>query len=254
MKHQIRKILAFGLWLGIIATVLVLLVAAIKVRKHKTCTGYAIEIKGSEEKWFINKKNIAGLLRIDGVIKGRSLHRFNLNEMEASVKKNPWIKDAELFFDNNQVLRVRIEEREPVARVFTRSGKSFYIDSSRRQLPLSGKYTARVPVVTGFPADNSRLKGVDSALMAQVEQICAFLMNNPFWMAQVAQVDITDERTFEIIPVVGNHIIELGDGTGLKEKFDRLLLFYRKVLSKTGMELYDRIKVQYDGQVVGVKK
>ena len=54
--------------------------------------------------------------------------------------------------------------------------------------------------------------------------------------------------------MVGNHIIEFGDGTDFDKKFARLLQFYQLVLSKTGMDKYERVNVQYEKQVIGVKK
>ena len=38
-------------------------------------------------------------------------------------------KNVELFLDNTQSLQVRIEQRIPIARIFTASGNSFYIDN-----------------------------------------------------------------------------------------------------------------------------
>ncbi len=73
-------------------------------------------------------------------------------------------------------------------------------------------------------------------------------------MAQAAQIAITHSREFEMIPTVGNHLVELGDASNLEEKFGRLMVFYKQVLSRAGMDKYERIKVQYDKQVVGVKK
>ncbi|HET9278217.1 MAG TPA: hypothetical protein VFN95_08510, partial [Flavitalea sp.] len=46
---------------------------------------------------------------------------------------------------------------------------------------------------------------------------------------------------------------EFGDGSNCEQKFDRLFLFYRQVLSKTGMEKYARINVKYEKQVIGVR-
>jgi cell division protein FtsQ len=48
--------------------------------------------------------------------------------------------------------------------------------------------------------------------------------------------------------------VEFGDGDNYEEKFHRLLVFYKQVLARSGMEKYKRIKVQYDKQVIGVKK
>ncbi len=81
------------------------------------------------------------------------LHSIDLASMETALKKSQWIKNAELFFDNNNVLEVRITEREPIARIFTTSGSSFYIDSSLARLPLSDKFSPRLPVFTDFPTD-----------------------------------------------------------------------------------------------------
>jgi cell division protein FtsQ len=253
IKRHIKKMLVFGFWLAVTIGVLVLAVAAMKDRKEDTCKGYVIDISGSGEKWFIDKKDIVGLLMVQGVIKGRSLKRFDLRGMEERLKKNPWIKNAELFFDNNQVLQVKIEEREPVARLFTVKGNSFYIDSTGERLPLSDKFSARLPVFTGFPVDKGRLDSADSLLIRQVAQVGGYLLQNPFWMAQIAQVDILPTRTFEMTPVVGNHVIEFGDGTDYDKKFNRLMLFYRQVLGKTGMDRYARLNVQYARQVVGVR-
>jgi cell division protein FtsQ len=72
-------------------------------------------------------------------------------------------------------------------------------------------------------------------------------------MAQVAQIDITTDRQFEMIPVVGNHLVKLGNGENINQKFRRLMMFYKQVLSKTGFDKYKVINVQYKGQVVASK-
>jgi cell division protein FtsQ len=91
--------------------------------------------------------------------------------MEAMVEKNPWVSNAEMFLDNNQVLQVRIEERQPVARVFTLDGNSFYLDSAALRLPLSDKISARVPMFTRFPIGKPVLAKPDSL------HCCMMLLN-----------------------------------------------------------------------------
>lgn len=248
--------LFFGLWCIIGGGVLVLLVAAIRNRKDKTCEGYEISMAGGDGQWFMNKKEVVEILTDKGSVplKGRSLKRFDLRTMEDRLQKNVWIRDAELFFDNNQVLQVKIKEREPIARIFTAMGNSFYIDSSCERLPLSDKVSAKLPVFTGFPSEKVKVGKADSLLLHHIKQVSLFIQHDPFWMAQIAQTDILPDRKFEMIPMVGNHVIEFGDGTDFDKKFGRLLQFYRLVLSKTGMDIYERLNVQYDRQVIGVKK
>ena len=73
-------------------------------------------------------------------------------------------------------------------------------------------------------------------------------------MSEVAQIDITAEKNFELSPVVGDHLIKLGNGKNLEKKFNRLMIFYKQVLAQKGFDAYSAIDVQYAGQVVGTRR
>jgi cell division protein FtsQ len=250
-KTTIRKILFIAVWLCIGGGMLTLLLAAISKKKRGVCKDYTITIKGVQNNFFIDQKDVEQLLMkaTKSKIRDEPVSSFKLYELEEMLENNTWIEQAELYFDNRDVLHVTVSEKEPVARVFTTAGNSFYIDSLGRNMPLSDKMSARVPVFTGFPA-KKKLTPADSVLLEGVRQTAIFINNHPFWLSQVAQVDITADRNFEMIPVVGNHLVRLGDGENMPQKFNRLMVFYRQVLSKTGFDKYRVIDVQYKGQVV----
>jgi len=256
INRNIPRYLTIAFWCCIIASTLVLVVAAVKSKSEQICAGFEINIKEPVSgQWFVEKNDIFRLLTIEGTeqIKGKQLHKFDLKKMEERLKKDIWIKDAQLFFDNRSVLLVKISQRVPVARIFTVGGNSFYIDSAAKKLPLSRKISARLPVFTGFPVEKVRLQR-DSILLLQVKELSSFILGDPFWMAQVAQVDITSNREYEIIPTIGNHIIQFGNGNDIEKKFRKLMLFYQQVIVKTGFEKYKVINIQYIDQVIGVKK
>ena len=257
ISKKISQIFFVALWTLSIAGLVVLLVAAMNARKNQVCKGYSITINNQQQgKWFIDKNDIVNVLTGQlPDVKNKSIAAFNLGKIEAELKKQIWIRDADLYFDNNGVLKIKVEEREPIARVFDQEGNSFYLDSTGHKLPLSDKMTAKLPVFTGFPANLARWTNAsDKKLVTQIKNLSLYLLNNNFWMAQVSQIDITPARDFEMIPTIGNHVVELGDGNDYEKKFNRLFLFYKQVLAKTGMEKYQRIKVQYDNEVIGVKK
>ena len=250
-KTTIRKAVFITVWLCIGGGMLTLLLAAITKKKRGHCSDYTIVLKGSTGNFFIDEKDVEQLLMkaTKSTIKGQSVASFNLSQLEQTLEQNTWISDAELYFDNKDVLHVRVTEKEPVARIFTVTGSSFYIDSLGRKIPLSDKLSARVPVFTGFP-EKKVLSAKDSLLLNDVRTMANFIVNDPFWMAQVAQIDIAADKTFEMAPVVGNHTVKLGDGNEMDKKFHRLMVFYKQVLSKTGFDKYKVIDVQYKGQVV----
>ncbi len=250
-KATIRKIVFVAVWLCIGGGMFTLLLAAISTKKKGHCSDFTITLKGPKNIFFISEKEVEALLikACNGPIRGQSIASLQLNELEEMLEKNTWISEAELYINSKNVLHVLVTEKEPLARIFTEGGNSFYIDVTGQQMPLSGHRSAKVPVFTGFP-DKKVYTGADSILLGHVKATAVYILNDPFWMAQVAQVNITRERNMEMVPVVGNHIVRLGDGEQIEAKFRRLMLFYRQVVSKSGFDRYKLIDVQYKGQVV----
>ena len=252
-KKNMIRVLKVSAWCAIGAGAVVLLNAAMQKKNHQVCNGYEIEITGAEDQIFMDKENIEQLIFNKSLPLKRPVDEFNLKGMEKKLKSNVWVKDAQLFFDNNEKLRIRVQEREPIARVFTVGGNSFYIDSSGARLPLSENQPAHLLVFTNFPVEKGKLKRADSLLMRQMIDMSIYINKDAFWSAQIQQVEITINKTFELVPLVGNHLVVFGNGDQIGEKFKRLHLFYKQVMVKTGFDHYEKLDVQYANQVVATK-
>ncbi len=249
-----KKRLIQAVWILAGIGTIVLMGAAMQHKNRKKCTDIKIEISGIEEHMFIDEKDVLDLIQSKGKVTGIAVAALDLRAMETSLETNPWVRNAEMYIDNQQVLQVLIEERQPVARVFTIQGGSFYVDSSGMRLPLSEKLSARVPMFTGFPSDNVKLSKPDSVLLKDIVKIGEFVLADSFWMAQVAQIDIEPGRQYELIPVVGDHVVSIGNAEDLDAKFNRLYTFYKQAWLQKGIHYYERLNVQFDKQVVAVKR
>ncbi|MEO5943405.1 MAG: hypothetical protein ABIP30_14365 [Ferruginibacter sp.] len=251
-KINIKKVLFSLLWVTIGISTVVLLVAAVKSKENKVCKSIEINIHGVNNNFFIDKKDVLAIINkySGGSTTGEKVQSFDLRQMEAALKKDVWIRNAELFFDNNNVLQVSVEEREPVARIFTVGGDTYYIDSSATMLPLSDKFSARVPVFTDFPSNAKVLSHIDSALLLDIRNMSKEIQSDSFLMAMIDQVDITKDRAFEMTPKIGNQEIFFGDATDAAAKFRKLKLFYKNIIEHTGWNHYSSIDLQYDNQVV----
>lgn len=257
-RYSIKKIFFALLWLTVGTGTTVLLVAGVRKHDAKKCKDIKIKISGIEnaEEKFVDENDIRNTIKSicnENPI-GKTISSFNLSKIESELEKSKWVKNAELFFDNNNILKVSLQEREPVARVFTLTGTSFYIDTALAMLPLSDKLSARLPVFTGFPSDNVVLSAADSLLLGGIKNISISIQKDSFRMAMIEQVDITPQRTFEMIPKIGNHLIEFGYAEDIEEKFNKLQLFYKQVIVKTGWSKYSVINVEYKNQLVARRK
>jgi cell division protein FtsQ len=246
------------MWIGVAAGMVMLITAAMKIQNESVCAGYDVNIFDSKnEQLFISKEEIVQLLNAatNEKITDRRLNEFDLPKIEDLLEQSPWVSNAELYFNNKNILRVNVMEREPVARIFTHLGESFYIDETGRQIPLSEKVSIDVPVFTGYSLQKITNEN-DSILFQNIIEIASFINTHSFWSSQVSQINISRTATnwqMEMIPVVGNHRVRLGDGSNIADKFHRLYLFYEQVLKYKGFDKYPIIDVQYSGQIIAVK-
>ena len=244
------------LWMAVLIGFAVLVAAAARDKDAVRCKSIVVKISGSDENFFIEEKDIKSLVVKNPDLNpvGQPVSNINIARLEKLVAQDPWVQQADLFIDNQQRLNIKVIQREPVARVFTVTGNSFYLDADKDRIPVSERYTARVPVFTGFPTDAVQLQKADSTLTAGIVDISRFVRNDPFWMAQVEQVDITGDRKFEITPKLGDHIIDFGEGTDVEKKFGKLMAFYKEGLSRVGWNNYTRINVAFENEVVCTRK
>jgi cell division protein FtsQ len=268
---------------GIIKTIVwTLLVAGLAVSlgfvadrgSRMSCTGLSVSIERGEF-FFVEEEHITSAVKSRaGTLKGKPAGDINIGLLEKIIRNNPFVLNAEVYSNIDGKICIDVKERNPIVRVIG-SRDSYYIDESGTFMPLSDRCTARVPVASGYifepysyrearllPDSNA---GTDTLLEVNVTPytyslkdslytLARFIAGNEFWRAQVQQVYVDANHEFELIPVVGNHRILLGDLSGMEEKFEKLMLFYRKGLSKTGWDKYDTINLKYKDQVVCTKK
>lgn len=242
-------------WLLVGCGMIVLLAAANRKPQQHICKSITVSIRGDGEQFFIDKGDILKSLTTSakGTLLNKPVANINLTQLEKSLEMGLWIRDAELYFDSRDVLHVLVWEREPIARVFTTVGSSFYIDSAGKRMPLLKKVSVRVPVITGFSAAK-KLNVKDSLLLGDLTRLVQYMTANTFWNAQIAQIDVLPTGTLELLPVIGNHTVRFGTTENFEEKLKHLFLFYKQVSSKAGFDKYAVLDVQFKNQVVAMQK
>lgn len=252
---QWQKIVIRVLWSLSAAALIVLFVVSWKAKSQKKLTDIQVELVGeSAQALFMDEISIRAILNEQGVHVGIPLEQLNLTELERFIEKKEWVKNAEFFVDNKLVLEAKIEQRIPIARVFTMNGASFYIDNEGWRLPLKQLTALNLPVFTGFPTDQPKLSKPDSTLLKDVLTFAKTIQKDSFFMAQVAQVNIEPNGNFQMVPTLGDHLVLLGSIDKLEDKLNRLFTFYKKVWVGSGINAYQVIDCRFDHQVVALKK
>jgi len=249
--------------------IIAFLVSAGMVRsrqKEVTCTSVDISIDETEGNYFVEQNDIMNMIRDKwGSLIGKPVVGINMNLLETLIGNNPYILRAEVFSTIDGGIKIDVRQREPVLRIINRENQSFYIDKDGMYMPLSDKHTAYVPVASGNIPDQyvsgsvkkNANQNIDStlnkSLTEQLYELATFIRTDELWKSQIVQVYVNNDGDIELIPRVGNQRIILGDTEHMQEKFDKLLLFYRKGLSGAGWNAYNTINLKYTDQVVCTK-
>lgn len=216
------------------------------------CKDIVVELDNLSENHFLDEADVLHLVEGSGEpVKGVGINRIKLKEIEKKLKYDKHILDAELFGDLKGNLIVNVELRRPIARIVQNDAPDAYIAEDGVIMPVSEKYTARVVLISGAVKQLLESEDLNSTeegkqLMAMIE----FINDDPFWKAQVAQLDIQKNGKVVIYPQVTGQLVEFGKPENLEVKFKKLMVFYKEILPTRGWTRYERVNLEYEGQVV----
>lgn len=252
-KATILKVLHVLLWISIGSGLSFLLISAIVKEKSATCKSVEINFMDVQLINMIEKDEVINSLwpsQLKQMPVGRPVASTNLYELERQLEKNPWIKKADIYFDNQQILHVDIMQKNPVARIFTPDGNSFYLDNQFGLLPLKTTDHIVLPVFTNYYINPGGMNKLDSAVTSRVIGLSQFMLNDPFWLAQIESVYIRPDNSFELTTQVGEHTIDLGVRSDWEPMFNKLKSLYKKFNAEQSWGRYSKINLQFKDQVV----
>jgi cell division protein FtsQ len=239
--------------LAMLAVLFGLIAFTERMKGGATVRGIDIRLENVHENHYLDEKDIADLMEPDMEdLKGSDLSNVNFSEIERRIRQSPYVDDAEVFSDLKGNLTVRVSLRRPVARMIQSDGPDAYIAGDGTVMPVSEKFSSRVVLVSGAFVPKllgvGNLHGLDEG--QQLMEMLNIIREDPFWEAQVAQIDIDAKARMVLYTQVGDEKIEFGRPEDLETKFRKLKIFYKEILPRVGWNKYDRVNVEYEGQVV----
>ena len=242
--------------LKIVAAIVVVLVfIAFTERKQDqvSISDVTVKIKNSENNHFLDESDVLALMQLNLTqVRGARAGDVNLKAIEKKIRKDPFIKEAELYTDLKGNLIVGVELRRPIARIIRNDGPDGYIAEDGTIMPVSDKFTARVILISGgyvrtlLQQRNLNQTDDGKKLLYLINE----MRKDEFWSAQIAQLDIDSKGSITMLPQIGDERIEFGKPEDHETKLRKLMIFYKEVLPRTGWNKYSRVNLEYEGQIV----
>lgn len=244
---MIKRILLSIVLLLVLAYLIVAVTAFNRKPAGQVCRDVELVIKDTVYAGFITKKEVAAMLEKKGVSPiGKHLDRIRTKTLEQALSKHPLIDEVECYKTPSGKLCIEVTQRIPILRIMSANGENYYLDNKGTVMPPDAKCVAHRAIVTGNVEK--------SFAMRDLYKFGVFLQNNPFWEAQIVQINVLPGKEIELVPRVGNHIIYLGKLEHFEDKLKRLKTFYEKGLNQVGWNKYSRISLEFGNQIICTKK
>ena len=262
-----KKILYISMWAVLVTGLVVTLGFAQKQESKMLCKELKINIHQDSNNYFIADEDIRELLASKGdSIVGQTIASINVNKIEKVIYTNPWVRTAQAYLSLDGVMQIDIDVRAPLVRIINANGESFYLDTEGKLMLWSTKFTPRVLVANGniketfavwYKTSIQDILKDDSiqkiTVLDDIYKMANYIAVDPFWEAQISQLTVNANNDLELIPEVGDHTIIFGDVNEMKEKFNKLKVFYSDGLNHTGWNVYDTLNLKFKDQVVCTK-
>lgn len=222
----------------------------------RVCTKVEINIEDENENGFLKTAEVKTLLERKSLypLKQR-LEDINTREIENILLKTAFVKTAQCYVTQEGHVNLTLTQRTPIVRVKADNGEDYYIDDNGGVMPNS-QYTSDMIIVTGQLTKQYACK--------YISILAATIMADDLWHNQVEQINVLKDKTIEIVPRVGDHIINIGmlPNNRFPERrkelvtefvlnqLHRIELFYKYGLSEAGWNKYSYISIEFANQVI----
>ena len=169
---------------------------------------------------------------------------ISITKIEDELDKNTFVEKSQVYTMVGDKLFVHVKQKEPVARIIT-NDSIFYLDKNSNFMSLSKLHSADVPIIFGF----NQFSDLD-----YLTKVSLMIRDDKFLNQNITQIIINDNQEINLKLSGLNTFIELGHNNRLEKKIQNLKAFYNRAVRKNDMEKYKKVNLQFENQVVAVKK
>lgn len=214
------------------------------------CRGVNITVNNSGSgKQFVSAEELAHEIGdLPEKAKGMPLASINTQEIRRTLLDLDKVEDVQVLRLTDGTISITAQPIVPVARVFD-NGKSYYINKDGKRVSANARYHKDVPIVEGHfdPADTVF---TPQSLLPLIN----YIASDSVWNAFISMVKVKSPTDIILVPVIREHVINMGTPDDFDDKFGRLKKFYKEVLPRQGWEKYDTLTLKWRGQLVATKR
>lgn len=209
------------------------------------CEKITILIDENVTDGFLDSQDIKSILQQNNLYAlGQPLDNINTRRIEEVLLSNEFIDSVLCYKSCDGNIYISLKQRTAIFHIKSDKGENYYLDSngriiSKTQIPVN------VIVATGHIS-----RGFAKKTLTKLGNI---LTRDPYWNAEIEQINVLESGGIEIVPKSANYIVYLGKmekEEDMDGKLEDLCKFYTYGLEKIGWNKYSYINMEFPNQII----
>ena len=214
--------------------------------RGEECTGIEVQVINADSTSFVTPQGVLNDLKEQGIkLVGKRMGDIDASDIEEALRLSPYLENADIVKCQDGKILIRVSQLVPVFRVFD-GESSYYVNRAGKRMTATNFYHSDVPVVQG----HFTRKFPPTRLLPLID----YVEKDSLLHSLVSMFIVRDSNNIILVPDISGHVINIGNATGLDNKFAKLKLFYNKVMPKRGWNTFDTISVKWNHQVVATRR
>jgi cell division protein FtsQ len=264
----LKRIIYISLFTIIVIGLITLTGFIVIHNKSNQVSDIEVKIYRNSESGFLNHdeilttiQNMDDLSLHQTVDSGQIINNPETDKIEKFLIKNPYVDKVDSYFTVDGKLLINIKEKETIIRIYDVGKEGFYIDKNGEIFPISRQYAPRVIIANGHIKDkvsdfNSNIHDSDynKTVIQELFNLTKLINQNELLKAQINQIYVNSKGEYDLIPELGDHVVQFGTFDNAQTKLNNLVAYYEKCLKSDNWDIYKTINLTYKDQIVCTKK
>lgn len=238
IQNSILAVLAIALGIGILW--------ARDKSRGEVCKVIEVEVINADSTSFVTPEGVLSDLKNQGIkLVGKRMGDIDASDIEEALCVSPYLEGADIVKCQDGKLLIRVSQLVPVFRVFD-GENSYYVNRAGKHMSASNYYHSDVPVVQG----HFTRKYQPTRLLPLID----YVEGDSLLHSLVSMYIVRDTNNIILVPNISGHVVNIGNVSGLENKFAKLKMFYSEVMPRRGWNTFDTISVKWNHQVVATRR
>jgi len=257
MKMFLRVLLGL-----LIIGIIVLFAYLSKDSSMNHCDGLVVKISQQTYPLYTESEVLTSVIEGYENIEGMAMSDIDVEHIKSIIEKNPYVKHVKVYKEAGSKVIAEVDVRKPLLKLYTVNQNAYLLDSEGVLMPMHLSSPMRIIVANGnFSSYSSEIIGKnifdiskeeyrDVQIIRDIFNIAIAIQKSKEFSELIAQIYYEGINNYELVPVFGDFIVQIGNADNIAKKMKRLSIVYSNILPYYDTKNYSAINVAIENQIV----